>query len=132
VELRDDPAEVLALVVDPLDLWSIAEAITADAALACVPDSLDDDAYTVAWNGVIELVVSRSWSERHERRLSRLVQRVHGQLTFVESAAARDLLTEARAAFEREENVRRKLAGLLLTDSVDELPPAETFDALAA
>lgn len=131
-ELEDDPAEMLALVVEPTDLWNVAEATEINEAFACIPDFVDDDVYEVLWNAAVEREFSRSWSERHERRLFRLVRRVHRQLKFVESGAARELVAGACAAFDRDQGVRRKLAALLLADSVDALPPAEALDALAA
>ena len=74
----------------------------------------------------------RRWSERHERRLSRLVERVRVQLQHVELATAHDVLAEACEAFERDEHVRRQLASMLLADSIDALPASDTLDALAA
>jgi hypothetical protein len=131
-ELRDDPAELLALVVHAVDLWSVADASDLDEALALIPDFLDDDAYDVLWHAAIEFAMRESWSARHERRLARLVRRVEMQLENVERPAARDLLTEACAAFHRDQGTRRRLASLLLADSVDCLPTAEELNALAA
>jgi SEC-C motif len=130
-ELREDPAEMLALVVEPTDVWSIAEATAMNEAFECIPDSFDE-VYEVLWDAALRLELSRSWSERHERRLSRLVRRLHGQLKLVESAAARELLHDACVAFERDEHVRRRLAAMLLADLVDALPPAEMSQTLAA
>ena len=131
-DLKTDPAELLALVLDPTDVWSIAEAAEVDEALALVPDFLDDDAYAVLWDAAIELALRQSWSERHERRLARLVRRLQARVHPVDRPGASQLLTDACAAFEGDEKVRRRLAALLLVDSVDLLPPAEELDAVAA
>ena len=40
-----DQAETLALCLDAAALWSVVEAAAADAALARLPDELDDDEY---------------------------------------------------------------------------------------
>lgn len=131
-ELRDDPAELLALVVHAGDLWSVADASDLDEALALVPDFLDDNTFDVMWHAAIELAMRESWSARHERRLARLVRRVEVQLEHVERLAARDLLMEACDEFQRDEGARRRLGSLLLADSVDCLPTAKELNALAA
>jgi hypothetical protein len=131
-DIKTDPAELLALVLDPTDVWSIAEAAAVDEALALVPDFLDDDAYAILWDAAIELALRQSWSERHERRLARLVRRLQARVRPVDRPGASQLLTDACAAFEGDEKVRRRLAALLLVDSIDLLPPAEELDALAA
>jgi hypothetical protein len=118
--------------LDPTDLWSIAEAAEVDEALALIPDSLDDDAYAVLWDAAIELALRQSWSERHERRLARLVRRLQARVHLVDRPGASEFLTDACAAFEGDEKVRRRLESLLLVDSVDLLPHAEELDALAA
>jgi hypothetical protein len=130
-ELESDPAEILSVVLDPVDVWSIAEATTVDAALRQIPDFLDDDAYAVRWSGAVEFVMTRLWSPRHDRRLARLVRRLRARVELVEDARVSELLRHAYAAFERDEAVRMRLASLLLIDSVD-LLPAEELDTLAA
>ena len=128
-ELGAEPAEALALALDATDLWSIAEALAADDALAQIPDLLDDDAYGVLWNATIEDKAAQLWSPRHERRLARLVQRLRSRLGVADRPTASAVLRDACAAFERQEDVRTKLATLLLADS---LGPLQTIAAVAA
>jgi len=131
-ELGDDPAETLALALDPTDLWSIAEATAAGDAVAEIPDALDDDAYEVLWTAALEAEAARLWSQPHERRLARLVERLRKQLPFAASATASAVLTEACAAYASDENVRTRLAALLLADSLGALRQAQTLAAVAA
>jgi hypothetical protein len=131
-ELEADPAETLALVLDPIDLWSIVEAAGADDVLVQIPDFLDDDAYAVLWDATVERRVKRSWSPRHEGRLRRLVRRLQARAEALDNARAAELLRGACAAFDSDLTVRRRLAVLLLADAVDLLPPAEELAALAA
>jgi hypothetical protein len=130
--LGADAAEALALALEPTDLWSIAEAVVADDALAEIPDTLDDEAYAVLWTAAIEAEAAHLWSPRHERRLARLVQGVREQPAVAQRPTAFAVLTEACAAFEREEDVRRKVASLLLAGSLDSLEQAQIPPAVAA
>jgi hypothetical protein len=130
--LGADSPEALALALEPTDLWSIAEAAVADDALAEIPDTLDDDAYAVLWGAVIEAQAAQLWSPRHERRLARLVQGLRARLAVAQRPAAFAVLTEACAAFEREEDVRTKVASLLLAGSLDSLQQAQIPAAVAA
>ena len=131
-ELGADAAEALALALEPTDLWSIAEAVVADDALAEIPDTLDDDAYAVLWTAAIEAQAAQLWSPRHERRLARLVQRLRAQLAVAQRPTAFALLTEACAEFECERDVRTRVASLLLAGSLDSLHHAQIPAALAA
>ena len=133
-DLRADPAEVLALALDPTDLWSIAEATVTDDALAQIPEVLDDDAYEVVWTATIEAEATRHWSPRHERRLVRLVNRVRAQLPVAApSGTASVAIAEACcAALERDPEVRPRLAALLLADSVSLLRATGIPPAVAA
>jgi hypothetical protein len=131
-ELGAEPAEALALALEATDLWSIAEAAAADDALAQIPDTLNDDAYGVLWTAAIEAKAAQLWSPRHERRLARLVQRLRAQLALAERPTASAVLTEACAAFEREEGVRARVASLLLADSLGPFQEAQILAAVAA
>jgi hypothetical protein len=130
-DVRNDPAEALALVLEATDLWSVAEATAVDDALAEIPDDFDDDAYELLWTATIEAQASRLWSPRHERRLVRLVERLAAQLPDVESADASAVLTAACAAFERNDGLRPRLAAMLLADSLGWLRRAD-LTAIAA
>jgi hypothetical protein len=126
------PVEALALALEATDLWSIAEATAADEALAKIPDVLADDAYEILWIATIEAEAARLWSPRHEGRLARLVERLSAQLPIAGRANASAVLADGCAWFERDEEVRFKLAAMLLADSLDPLQQAQILAAVAA
>ena len=127
-----NPVEALALALEATDLWSIAEATLADEALAKIPDVLDDDAYEILWIATIEAEAARLWSPRHEGRLARLVERLSAQLPIAGRANASAVLADGCAGFERDEEVRFRLAAMLLADSLDPLQQAQILAAIAA
>jgi hypothetical protein len=127
-----DAVEALAIALVATDLWSIAEATAADEALAKVPDFLDDDAYEILWIAAIKGEAARLWSPRHERRLARLVERLSAQLPIAGRANACAVLADGCAGFERDPELRFKLAALLLADSLDPLQQAQILAAVAA
>ncbi len=127
-----EAVEALAMALVATDLWSIAEATAADEALAKVPDFLDDDAYEILWIAAIKAEAARLWSPRHERRLARLVERLSAQLPIAGRANASAVLADGCAGFERDPEVRLKLAALLLADSLDPLQQAQILAAVAA
>jgi hypothetical protein len=93
-----EPAEVLATLIDPCDLWSVEDAVLAE-------DEVD----------VAQLADAR-WSDDHERRLEVLVERVAARLPHDARVAA-----AAVAEFRKDARVRRRLAALLLEDAVPAL-----------
>ena len=105
--------------------------MTAEA-LAKIPDVLDDDAYEILWIAAIEAEAARLWSPRHEGRLARLVERLSAQLPVAGRANASVVLADGCAGFERDPEVRLKLAALLLADSLDPLQQAQILAAVAA
>ncbi|MDP9303080.1 MAG: hypothetical protein M3O92_01065 [Actinomycetota bacterium] len=127
-----DSVEALALALVATDLWSIAEAAAADEALAKIPDVLDDDVYEILWIAAIETEAARLWSPRHERRLARLVERLSVQLPIAGRAKASAVLADGCAAFERDGEVRLRLAAALLADSLSPLQQAQILAAVAA
>jgi hypothetical protein len=130
--VRGDAVEALAMALVATDLWSIAEAIAADDALAKIPHFLDDDAYEILWIAAIKAEAARLWSPRHERRLARLVERLSAQLPIAGRANASTVLAEGCAGFERDGEVRLRLAARLLADSLDPLQQAQILAAVAA
>ena len=127
-----DPVEALAMALVATDLWSIAEATAADDVLATIPDFLDDDAYEILWIAAIEAEAARLWSTRHERRLARLVERLSAQLPIAGRANASAVLAKGCAGFERDGEVRLRLAARLLADSLDPVQQAQILAAVAA
>ena len=127
-----DAVEALAMALVATDLWSIAEATAADEALAKVPDFSDDDAYEILWIAAIKAEAARLWSPRHERRLARLVERLSAQLPIAGRANASEVLADGCAGFERDGEVRLRLAAILLADSLDPMQRTPILTALAA
>jgi hypothetical protein len=114
-EAREDPVEVLALVLVPGDLWSALEIVDAI-------DSFDGGTTTGA-------IAERLWSDWHERRLHDLVLRLRSQLPAAQFPAASTALVTACGTFERDSLVRTRLRGELLLDA---LPTAADALRLAA
>jgi hypothetical protein len=130
--IAGDPVAALAIALVAADLWSIAEATAADEAPAEIPDFLDDNAYEILWIAAIEAEAARLWSRRHERRLARLVERLKAQLPIAGRANASAVLADGCASFERDEEVRLRLAAMLLADSLDRLQQAQIPAVVAA
>jgi hypothetical protein len=124
-----DPVAALAMALVATVLWSIAEATAADEALAEIPDVLDDGVY---WIAAIEAEAARLWSPRHERRLARLVERLSAQLPISGRPNASAVLADGCAGFERDGEVRLRLAAMLLADSLDPLQQTQILTTLAA
>jgi hypothetical protein len=97
-----------------------------------VPDFSDDDADEILWIAAIKAEAARLWSPRHERRLARLVERLSAQLPIAGWANASAVLADGCVGFERDPEVRLKLAALLLADSLDPLQQAQILAAVAA
>jgi hypothetical protein len=109
---RGGAAQALALMIDPCDLWSVAEA-------AFVADA----------GGGVERARAELWTDAHERRLELLVDRVRRRLPIAAKARASAALERALAKFERKASVRTRLAALLLADAAEIL---ELLDERAA
>ena len=120
-ELREDALEVLALVVEPCDLWSLFEAMETAVALAGIPPTRRGEAVATA--------ASSRWTDDHRARLDLLVERVRRQLPLDSRPLASAALVAACAAYANESRVRDTLPALLLEDA---LPAAGLFADLAA
>jgi hypothetical protein len=112
---RGEPAESLAAVLEPCDLWSVVEAERAEEALDRVPQAEHDEQFFAA---TITLQAGAMWSEAHTRRLELLVGRVRAQLPLDGRPLASSALAEACSAVERELGARLRLAALLLADTL--------------
>jgi hypothetical protein len=130
--VNGDAVEALAMTLVATDLWSIAEATAADDALAKIPDFLDDDAYESLWIAAIKAEATRLWSPHHEHRLARLVEHLSAQLPIAGRPNASTALAEGCAGFERDGEVRLRLAARLLADSLDPLQQAQILAVVAA
>lgn len=117
----DDPADVIALVLDACSLWSVDDASGADEALAAIDDDLDDDAHESAWNETLAALAARRATDRHRHRLDAMVARLEGQLPVAEHDAASRELEAACAAYRRDPQVRERLLAFLLADSMTPL-----------
>lgn len=113
-----DHGETLALALEGTDLWSVAEAVAVDEALARAPEEQLDPP---GWIGVLEGEVSRLATPMHERRLASLVARVRTQLPDHEYPRASRSLVEACAAFDGDPDFRRRVAALLAADALGAL-----------
>lgn len=112
---RGEAAEALAAVIEPADLWSLAEAEQAEEALEGVPEAeLDDQVFAAT----LTLQAGAMWSKAHTTRLELLVGRVRAQLPFDGRPLASGALADACSAVEGEVGVRLRLAGLLLADTL--------------
>jgi len=120
-ELREDPLEVLALVLEPCDLWSLVEAVETAAALAGIPSTRRGEA--------VAAEASSRWTDDHRARLDLLVERVRRQLPVDGRPLASAALAAACDAYANDPRVRDTLPALLLEDA---LPAADLFAALAA
>jgi hypothetical protein len=118
---EEDAAEALALVLDPTDLWSVAESDAAESVLAELDDKLDDDAYESAWEAVVAQQAQALATAWHDARLRELVGRWRSRLPLDDFPVATSSLAAACEAFERDSSVRTRLAGLLLSDSLGRL-----------
>ena len=120
-ELREDTLEVLALVVEPCDLWSLVEAVETAAALAGIASTRRGEA-------VAAEALSR-WTDDHRTRLDFLVERVRRQLPVDGRPRASAALVAACDAYANDPRVRNTLPALLLEDA---LPAAELLADQAA
>jgi hypothetical protein len=116
----DDPAEQLALAIDATNLWSIDEATALDEMLAGLDEDLGDEAYEALWTATVAEIAARLWTDRHERRLDVLVERLRGCLAELERTPRR-MLERACATYERDASMRRRLGTLLLSDTLGPL-----------
>jgi SEC-C motif len=114
-DCREGPAEALAAVLEPCDLWSFDEADRAVEELDRVHEALAGQAAFAVMLGV---QAGSMWSREHTRRLELLVDRVRAQLPVVGRPLASAALADACAAVQREQGVRMRLAGLLLADAL--------------
>jgi hypothetical protein len=120
-ELRDDPADALALALDATDLWSVVEATAAEAACDAIPDEVDDDEYEARWQAAIADTADRLWTDRHARRLAILVGRVRSRLPDPAFSHASAILAEACERVSGDENEARVLGADLLGDTLGAL-----------
>lgn len=114
-EVRRDPAEALAVVLNPCDLWGIDEATVAG-------ESGDDFA----------VLAKRFWSDDHDRRLAVLVDRVRTRLPAQGYPLASAALERACRACARSRRSRLRLATLLLEDTLPWARLVHAYAALAA
>jgi hypothetical protein len=117
-DLRRDGCEALAFVLEASDLWSVYESIEIDQALRAIPDELDDEAYDAEWHRVIAAEAVRLRTRWHDERLKLLVSRLRAQLALPDYPRTSAVLMTACDAFQREKAERRRLAALLLADSL--------------
>lgn len=117
-EARRDPCEALALVLRAGDLWSVHESVQVEAAIAAIPDDLDDDEYEKEWNATLEREAGRLATEWHDERLATLVARLAGHLPFRGRPAASAALAGACETLARDPELRARLAAFLLGETL--------------
>jgi hypothetical protein len=114
-----DPLEPLALTLDADALWSVVEAEAAEAAVAAIPDYLDDEAYERRVESSLAQIVRSYWSDSHAERLQTLVARVRAQLPLAGFPRATRALATACDFFAGEQSGCERLAAMLLFDTLD-------------
>jgi hypothetical protein len=119
-------------VLEPGDLWSIVESVEADEAIAALDEMLDDDAYEAQWNATLATEAARLGDDWHDERLLQLVGRLRGRLPIDGRPEASRMLEAACRAVDADATLRRRLAAMLLGDSLGRLHVAELQTALAA
>jgi len=112
-DMPDDPAETLALCIDPCALWSALEADAADTALVAAGEN--------EWDVVLASESARLGTPQHERRLVLLVGRVRAQLPVLGFRRVSRAIAGACDSFGRDERVRARLAWMLLGDALGPL-----------
>lgn len=109
-ELREDALEVLALVVEPCDLWSLVEAVETAAALVDAPPTRRGEA--------VAAEAASRWTDDHRARLDLLIERVRRQLPVDGRPLASAALAAACEAYAHDRRVRDTLPALLLEDAL--------------
>lgn len=131
-DVRADPAQALGFALEGADLWSFDESVAADAALAALPEHLDDDAYDVRWKRVLAEQAELQWSDWHEERLELLVARLRARLPLDGFPVASRALAGACERFDGDPAFRRELAAVLLSDTLSRVFFAGVHQRLAA
>jgi hypothetical protein len=110
-----DPAEAIALGLDGTDVWSVAEAIRVDDALAAMPE---EDLDAGRWLVAVEREIERLVTPTHEQRLDLLVHRVASELPNAAYPRASRSLAVACAAFVADRTFRSTVSALLMADAL--------------
>jgi transposase len=106
--------DVLALVVEPCDLWSPIDAQVAAEALLS-PD-LDDQEWEETYEAKLAAQVALLSTKRHRSRLARLVGYVEAQLPWPAFPVASRIVADACGCFRRDRALRAHLSAFLLVD----------------
>lgn len=130
-DLQADPIEALAIAVDACNLWSLADATLADDALARIDPDLDDGAYEAVAEALLAERAAGAWTPTHERRLALLVGRVRARLPMQGRRRASRVLERACTAFDRDPDVRGRLAAMLLADTLGPLRLRRLYELVA-
>jgi SEC-C motif len=123
-----DYAVALASVLQPCDLWSVADAATLDAVPSAAGEELDE----AGFEAVVDATAAELWTDEHEPRLALLVQRVRRCLPESEWPQASEVLAAACARFERDEALRRRVVSLMLAETLGPLGAIELALSRAA
>ena len=76
------------------------------------------DLYEAEWDAIVATEAGRLRTRWHDRRLELLVHRLRDRLPLAGFQASSPALDAACAAFKRDRALRRRLAALLLADSL--------------
>ncbi len=117
-DLSGDPFEALAMCLEGSQLWSPAEGLEAERAIAAIPDWVDDDVYEIRWQEALRITAPRLVTEWHRRRLARIVGRIERQLPFEGFPRASAAIQAGCGQFAADERFRARLAATLLGDMV--------------
>jgi hypothetical protein len=109
---------LLAFALRAEDLWSTFESVQVDEPLRAIPDELDYEAYEREWDAVVHAQAARLRTSWHDERLELLAGRLRAQLPLADYPRSSSALLTASETFERDEAVPRRIAELLLADSL--------------
>jgi hypothetical protein len=114
-------------VLQPCDLWSVAEAAALAEALERAGD-VDGERF----DAVLAATAAAFWTPAHGRRLALLVGRVQRRLPQAVRPRASEALVIACARFDSDEAVRTRTAALMLGDTLGPLRAIEARAPVAA
>jgi len=125
-----DPVEALAVAIESADIWSQVDAISALRAFEAMPENASEKSFGRRWRELVAEVSAERWSDRHERRLRLLVERIRSQLPFETHPLATAALQAACKRLDQKEKHFARLAAMLLADAATRCIMSKAFPEL--